>query len=363
MLREHYSVWYGIVQAVGILTIEFFSHGAGWIVAAIAAFIAFALNQVPHTIIRYIPYAMVLLSARFLGYTGLSDFLVVVLSLAIIEVIARLAASAISKGMGEHKKGVPFSFTITPFNRTGSGGTAPRTRIASKPNAPGGSGKTGTRIASRAPGSKPKTTVQPQPDLFSGQMAVFGTPGEGLNSGPFSEGQTAAGIEGEKKTSNLISNQLGNLGYPVKLFNSMYYVDKNGKKLDADIDHVLLVGNLGFLIDSKLYKKGSYFLRDQGTIECAFPDGTQKQYTNNMYKAHNNYKSVLKKNGVTPATKSYIVIHSSNGAQINSGRSGNVFLGTWNEVKNDILNEVRVNNTLASQNNDKSVPSLNTYRK
>lgn len=118
---------------------------------------------------------------------------------------------------------------------------------------------------------------------------VFGVPGSiRSEAARFGTAQVEAGAAGEETTAALLDLLLSIPGTAVFHGLQFPYDDR------ADVDHAVARGNVVFLIDSKLYRWGSYAWggrRDQDQIVLTNGYGTPRR--NSMHAAAEGYRSLL----------------------------------------------------------------------
>lgn len=105
---------------------------------------------------------------------------------------------------------------------------------------------------------------------------IFGVPGASLTWGiaGSSQGQIDSGLDGEKQVAKVLATYAEK--HPeVKVFHSIQWPGSQG-----DTDHMLVVGNIVFIIDAKRWKSSrKYSVTPKGAIlrgTVAFPEGKVK---------------------------------------------------------------------------------------
>lgn len=118
---------------------------------------------------------------------------------------------------------------------------------------------------------------------------IFGAPG-GVRTAAarFGQGAVEAGARGEESTAALLELLLCIPGASV--FHGLRFPGHE----EADVDHAALCGNIVFLIDSKLYRWGSYEWRSYGNKDLIVrSDGYGRGKPNWMHVAADAYRSLL----------------------------------------------------------------------
>lgn len=133
----------------------------------------------------------------------------------------------------------------------------------------------------------PQEALDPRSPLRS-----FGSPGASLTWGIEGKrgGVVSAGLEGEKMTAKILDKFVENpYTRHMRIFHSAQWPGSNG-----DTDHILVMGKLVLLIDSKRWKsKRKYSVTPQGAImrgTVRFPEGKVK-----MIPAMNSWRKILPK--------------------------------------------------------------------
>lgn len=123
-------------------------------------------------------------------------------------------------------------------------------------------------------------------------LRTFGSPGASLTWGIGGQkgGVVAAGLEGEKMTAKILDAFVQNPNTRnMRVFHSIQWPGSNG-----DTDHIVVMGNLVLLVDSKRWKsKRKYSVTPRGAIlrgTVNFPEGKVK-----MVPALASWKKVLPK--------------------------------------------------------------------
>lgn len=126
--------------------------------------------------------------------------------------------------------------------------------------------------------------------LPGSDQRTFGSPGASLTWGIGGQkgGVVSAGLEGEKMTAKILDNFVLNPNTRnMRVFHSIQWPGSNG-----DTDHIVVMGNLVLLIDSKRWKaKRKYSVTPKGAIlrgTVNFPEGKVK-----MVPALSSWKKVL----------------------------------------------------------------------
>lgn len=193
-----------------------------------------------------------------------------------------------------------------------------------------------------------------------GGVTSYGKPGGGIGANDkFNSYNTEAGVKGEKQTAAMVNRDMKNIGYTVNLFNSLKFVT-NSMKSKADVDHAIVVGKTCFLIDSKLYRDGNYTLQDQGTIVGIDSAGKQINYSNSMHSALGNYRKNMKHTGLK-FPKAYIILHTR--TPVKGVQKGNVFLGSWPAVRNDMVAELKRRESPGSETTKKAIKLMSNLLK
>lgn len=128
--------------------------------------------------------------------------------------------------------------------------------------------------------------------LSQGDQRTFGSPGASLTWGIGGQrgGVVSAGLEGEKMTAKILDAFVQNPNTRnMRVFHSAQWPGSNG-----DTDHLIVMGNLVLLVDSKRWKaKRKYSVTPKGAIlrgTVNFPEGKVK-----MVPALASWKKVLPK--------------------------------------------------------------------
>lgn len=131
----------------------------------------------------------------------------------------------------------------------------------------------------------PQDALDPQSPLRS-----FGSPGASLTwgIGGIRGGVVSVGLEGEKMTAKILDKFVENpYTRHLRIFHSAQWPGSNG-----DTDHILVMGKLVILIDSKRWKgKRKYSVTPKGAImrgTVRFPEGKVK-----MIPAMNSWRKIL----------------------------------------------------------------------
>lgn len=136
---------------------------------------------------------------------------------------------------------------------------------------------------------------------------VFGVPG-GVRSAAarFGAGNVEAGAQGEESTAALLELLLGIPGTAV--FHGLQFPGNT----DADVDHAVSHGNTVFLLDSKLYRWGTYEWRSSGERDLIVrTDGYGASRSNRMHVAADGYRYLL---GPQVEVIPLVMIHGRNTA-------------------------------------------------
>ncbi|WP_136612220.1 nuclease-related domain-containing protein [Sinomonas albida] len=134
---------------------------------------------------------------------------------------------------------------------------------------------------------------------------IFGTPGQIREAAArFGQGPAEAGARGEESTAALLELLLCIPGTMV--FHGLQFPGN----VDADVDHAVVLGNVVFLIDSKLYRWGSYEWRSAGFRDLIVrSDGYGRGTANWMHTAAERYQAML---GDHVAVIPLVMIHGRN---------------------------------------------------
>lgn len=187
-------------------------------------------------------------------------------------------------------------------------------------------------------GAPEESTDDTKPGELGSGVQTYGTAGGGIGENTkFSSYNTGAGVVGERLTSQFVNRDMKAIGSRVHLFNSLKFVT-NAMRSEADVDHAIVVGKSCFLIDSKKYRDGDYKLQDPGTIVGKDSTGKPLKYSNSMHVALKNYRSNLGHTGFK-YRKAYIIVHTSVDP-IKPSQRGDVFMGTWPAVREDMLAQI-----------------------
>ncbi|MBC9704045.1 MAG: NERD domain-containing protein [Enterococcus sp.] len=144
----------------------------------------------------------------------------------------------------------------------------------------------------------------------SADQKVFGKVGQVGDSGNiFGEGRASAGAEGERRTAYLLENLLGHVP-GVQIYHGLRFPGS----MDADVDHAVVLGDNVFLIDSKMFRPGTYFW-GRGK-EPTIYGGKAGPYRNHMDAAVRGFRGILPK-GIR--VEALIMIHNHNGLASISG--------------------------------------------
>lgn len=115
----------------------------------------------------------------------------------------------------------------------------------------------------------------------------------------FPQGSTAFGLAGEVKTAQILDRWLGDLSR-VAVFHSVRFPGSR----DADIDHVVLIGDEVVLVDSKAWRAGQY---RQVSPETIIVDGSEER-TSSMPSAAEKMQQIL-----GAPVRAVTVIHPTSG--------------------------------------------------
>ena len=110
----------------------------------------------------------------------------------------------------------------------------------------------------------PYGTGAPLPNWYDQWMRTVGSPGAGLADSGFGDDQISLGVRGEKATAEILSRVQAR--HPTTVVGHSLRVHRD---TEADLDHLLVVGNHLVIIDSKMWRSNRRYMLTHDSFDNA----------------------------------------------------------------------------------------------